>query len=219
MSDTIIKKLFPNKPDAIIVGNGDFPSHHLPLQMLESGEYIVCCDGGANEYIRQGKLPQLIIGDGDSLAPHYRTQYAHLLLRIDDQETNDQTKAVNHLLNEGKKNLIIVSGTGKREDHTLGNISLLMEYLQQGANICMLTDYGIFLPCKGSRTFPAQAGLQVSIFNFSAQHMKSTGLKYNIYPFHNWWQGTLNQTDGDSFTIEADGEYLIFITYEPKESF
>ena len=70
MSDTIIKKLFPNKPDAIIVGNGDFPSHHLPLQMLESGEYIVCCDGGANEYIRQGKLPQLIIGDGDSLAPH-----------------------------------------------------------------------------------------------------------------------------------------------------
>ena len=29
---------------------------------------MVCCDGGADEYIRRGHTPDVIIGDGDSLS-------------------------------------------------------------------------------------------------------------------------------------------------------
>ena len=54
--------------DAVILANGDFPSAPLPLQVLERAHYVVCCDGGANEYIAKGYLPTAIIGDGDSLS-------------------------------------------------------------------------------------------------------------------------------------------------------
>ena len=30
--------------------------------------------------------------------------------------------------------------------------------------------------------------------------------------FTNWWQGTLNECTGTEFTIEAEGEYLVFVT-------
>ena len=115
--------------DALILANGDYPSASFPLRMLEEAPYVVCCDGGANEYIARGYLPDVIIGDGDSLSEANRLQYASLIHHNPDQETNDQTKAVQFLLAQGKRKIAIVGATGKREDHTIGNISLLMEYM------------------------------------------------------------------------------------------
>ncbi len=55
-------------PEAVILANGEYPSHPLPLQMLKNAEFVVCCDGAANEYILRGHTPDVIIGDGDSLS-------------------------------------------------------------------------------------------------------------------------------------------------------
>ena len=199
--------------DAVILANGDYPSAALPLRMLEEAPYVVCCDGGANEYIARGYLPDVIIGDGDSLSDANRLQYASLIHHNPDQETNDQTKAVQFLLAQGKRRIAIVGATGKREDHTIGNISLLMEYMRMGAEVRSYTDYGVFVPCKDTCTFECRKGQQVSIFNFTAKSLKEKGLAYPIYDFTSWWQGTLNTCTDTSFTIEAEGEYLVFLNY------
>jgi thiamine pyrophosphokinase len=157
------------KIDAVILANGDYPSASLPLQILGEAPFVVCCDGGANEYIAQGHLPNIIIGDGDSLSEENRLKYVSLIHHNPDQETNDQTKAVQYLLSEGKKRIAIVGATGRREDHTIGNISLLMEYRRMGADVRSYTDYGIFIPCKDTYTFECRKGQQVSIFNFTAK--------------------------------------------------
>lgn len=197
--------------DAVILANGDYPSADLPLRLLQEGPYVVCCDGGANEYIARGYLPDIIIGDGDSLNEENRIKYASLIHHNPDQETNDQTKAVQYLLAQGKRRIAIVGATGKREDHTIGNISLLIEYMRMGAEVRSYTDYGVFVPCRGTSTFKCRPGQQVSVFNFTATGLKSQGLAYPIYDFTTWWQGTLNRCTGSSFTIEAKGEYLIFL--------
>lgn len=203
----------PYETDAVILANGDYPSSPLPLKLLKEAPYVVCCDGGADAYIANGHLPDAIIGDGDSLSEANRLRYASLLHHNPDQETNDQTKAVQFLLSQGKHRIAIVGATGKREDHTIGNISLLMEYNRMGATVRSYTDYGIFIPCKDTCTFEYKKGQQVSIFNFTAKGLKSKGLAYPIYDFTTWWQGTLNRCTGSSFTIEAEGEYLVFINY------
>ena len=201
------------KVDAIILANGDYPSADVPVQLLKEAPYVVCCDGGANEYIEKGYTPDIIIGDGDSLSEENRRLYADLIHHNPDQETNDQTKAIQFLLSQGKKRIAIVGATGKREDHTIGNISLLMEYMRMGVEVCMYTDYGVFVPCKDTCVFECRPGQQVSIFNFTAKGLKSKGLAYPIYDFTSWWQGTLNRCIDASFTIEAEGEYLVFLNY------
>lgn len=200
--------------DAVILANGDYPTSPLPLQILNEAPYVACCDGGANEYIAKGHLPNIIIGDGDSLSDEYRERYASLIHHNPDQETNDQTKAVQYLHTLGMRRIAIVGATGKREDHTIGNISLLMEYMRMGCEVRSYTDYGVFIPCKDTQTFSCSPGQQISIFNFTAKHLKSTGLAYPIYDFSTWWQGTLNRSTGNTFTIEAEGEYLVFLAYE-----
>ena len=87
--------------EAVVLANGEYPTASLPLHILESAPYVVCCDGGADEYIRQGHIPNLIIGDGDSICEENRRKYGHLLHCISEQETNDQTKAVSYLLSQG----------------------------------------------------------------------------------------------------------------------
>ena len=113
--------------DAVVLANGEYPTNPLPLKILAEAPYVVCCDGAADEYIRRGNVPDVIIGDGDSISEDNRNRYSHLLHRISEQETNDQTKAVRFLLSQGKRHIAITGATGKREDHTLGNISLLID--------------------------------------------------------------------------------------------
>lgn len=202
-----------NKAEAVVLANGEYPVHPLPSEVLAKAPYVVCCDGAADEYIRRGNIPDAIIGDGDSLTKENMLRYGHLLHRISDQDTNDQTKAVNFLLAQGKQRIAIVGATGKREDHTLGNISLLIDYMRVGADVCTYTDYSAIIPCRDACSFPCRPGQQVSIINFTACNLHAERLVYPLSDFTNWWQGTLNECTGIEFTIEAKGEYLVIINY------
>ena len=199
--------------DAVIVAGGEYPTAPLPLEVLQSVPFVVCCDGAADRYIATGGVPDAIVGDGDSISAVNREKYAHLLHIISEQETNDQTKAVRFLMERGKRRIAIVGATGRREDHTIGNISLLIEYARTGCNVCSFTDHGVFIPCNGTTTHKCRKGQQVSIFSITAKDLSAEGLLYPIYDFTNWWQGTLNECTSEVFTINANGEYLLFINY------
>lgn len=62
-------------------------------------------------------------------------------------------------------------------------------------------------------TFSSHPGQQVSIFNFGATGLRSTGLRYPIRDFTNWWEGTLNEAISEEFTILCTGYYLVFMAY------
>lgn len=204
------------KPEAVIIDAGSFPSNPIALRWLEGCRRIVCCDGAANRYIASGRKAWRIIGDGDSINPEISRDYTGIIRRFADQDTNDQTKAVNYLAAKGLRRIAILGATGMREDHTLGNLALLVDYLKQGIDARAYTDYGVFIPVNGNATFHVAKGTQVSIFNFGAYGMGAYGLRYPIRDFDSWWQGTLNETTGDSFFIRAQGFYLIFINYPHK---
>lgn len=199
-------------PEAVVLANGEFPTHPLPLQLLADATFVVCCDGAANEYIARGYTPNVIIGDGDSLSLENKVHFASIVHQIADQETNDQTKAVHFLQEKGFRKIAIIGATGKREDHTLGNISLLIDYLKMGVEVRMVTDYGMFIPVQDTQTFASYPKQQVSIFNFGAKGLQGEGLVYPLSDFTNWWQGTLNEALTGEFTIHATGYYLVFVT-------
>ncbi len=197
------------KFDAVIVANGQFPNHTIPLDILSNASHIVCCDGA----IRYVPFAEIIIGDGDSVPASFRDR----LIQIDEQEDNDLTKATRYCLQREWCKIAYLGCTGKREDHTLGNIGLLMRYFRKfGVNGIMYTDHGFFTPVFGDHVFHSMKGQQVSIFNFGCQHLKSEGLRWNSYAYDEWWQGTLNETLGESFSFSADGYYLVYQTYNVK---
>ena len=196
-----------NSFEAVVVANGDFPVHQVPLGILGRAPHIVACDG-AIIHVPQAEA---VVGDGDSVPAEYRDR----LIRIDEQEDNDLTKATRYCLSQGWHRIAYLGATGKREDHTLGNISLLMRYYRDfGIEGTLFTNHGFFIPARGNQTFDAFRGQQVSIFNFGCEDIRSEGLRWNSYAYEQWWQGTLNEALSDSFTLRADGYYLVYQTYE-----
>ncbi len=196
---------------AVIVANGNFPCHNTPLSFIKNAPFIVCCDGAANDFIAKGYIPDAIVGDCDSISTENATRFAHILHPNKEQDTNDLTKAVLFCVENGKRDLTIVAATGKREDHTLGNISLLVDYTAV-SEVKMITDYGIFTPINSPTTFNSFAGEQISIFAFSNKPMTFSGLKYPATNrvFTSWWQGTLNESLGDNFSVHTKGKVLVF---------
>jgi thiamine pyrophosphokinase len=195
------------KFDAVIVANGAFPTHAVPLDVLQEATHVVACDGA----VRNVPQAEVVVGDGDSVPDQYRSR----LIQVDEQEDNDLTKATRYCLAQGWHRIAYLGATGKREDHTIGNISLLMRYYRtMGVDGVMLTNHGVFTPAQGRQTFESFKGQQVSIFNFGSTKIVSEGLRWQSYGYEEWWQGTLNEAVGNSFTLEADGYYLVFRTYD-----
>lgn len=197
--------------DAVVLANGDFPVHAVPLSLLENATHIVACDGAvAHLTAHDGHADIIAIGDGDSVPDNLRDR----LIQIDEQEDNDLTKATRYCLKQGWRRIAYLGATGKREDHTLGNISLIARYfLEMGVEPLLVTDYGWFVVAQGDTEFESFQGQQVSIFNVNCEHLVSEGLKWQSYPYRQLWQGTLNEALNTVFRLHADGCYLVYRTF------
>ena len=198
------------KFDVVIVANGLFPTHETPLEVLHNAPLVVACDGA----VRHVPNADVVIGDGDSVPVAFHDR----LVQIDEQVDNDLTKATRYCLKRGCRHIAYVGCTGMREDHTLGNISLLMRYYREfQVEGVMFTDNGFFTPVKGNHVFHSFPSQQVSVFNAGCTALTSEGLRWQCYPMQELWQGTLNEALGDTFTIEANGYYMVYQTYLPKQ--
>lgn len=198
-------------PETAILSNGKFPDHPIPLGYLLNAKRIICCDGAADSLIDFGLEPFAIVGDCDSLNKKIANKYHDRLFRDNDQEINDLTKSVNWCSGRGYNNIVILGATGKREDHTLGNISLLVEYTSF-ITVKMVTDSGIFFPLQRSCKIESEKGQQVSVFSIDPfAEITSSGLKYKLdkKKLTSWWTATLNEAEGDSFNLQFEGRPLI----------
>ena len=200
----------------VIVADGSFPWHEIPLSFLKNAARIICCDGSAEKLVHEGIIPDAIVGDMDSLPDEILQLYHERVHRDPEQESNDLTKSVRWCTINGYDDLVIVGATGKREDHTLGNISLLAEYARY-AKVKMITDTGFFIPMIKPGAVESFPGQQVSIFSIDTNtELTSTGLRYPLQKrkLNNWWEATLNESMGDSFTLEfGNGRIIVYLKF------
>lgn len=204
-----------------ILADGNYPTAEYPLSLLKEADYLICCDASVLKL--KGIAPHYIVGDMDTLPAKYKELYKDIIVQSSCQETNDQTKAFSFALGlvpPGEEaDIHILGNTGGREDHTLGNISLLMEYtsrtgmpiepfgnmMHNGISVDIVTDHGVFTPHYNSFEKESRKGQQISIISFdNTLRIKSEGL---VYPTDNaifqfWWRGTLNESAGNSFRLE-----------------
>ena len=217
MGDSGANKMNNHYSRTVIVADGSFPVHETPLSYLKNAARIICCDGSTANLVKAGFNPDAIVGDMDSLSEDLAFKFADRIYTDEEQETNDLTKAVGWCSERGYNDLVIVGATGKREDHTIGNISLLAEYIAS-VNIIMITDTGYFIPLLKSSGIVSFKGQQVSIFSInSGTEITSSGLKYPLKKskITNWWEATLNESLEVEFRLEFEkGRVIVYLKFK-----
>ncbi len=161
-------------------------------------------------------------------------EYAKQLIKVEEQDDNDQTKAMCHILEHYPEVdcIHILAATGKREDHTIGNLGLLMEYARRwpvatghdGESVMpgqtgypevdMVSDYSTAFTVTDTCDLILGKGRRISIFSpDNSLNIKSQGL---VWPtdevvFDNWWPATLNRTSEDLVHLEFSHKSLVLI--------
>jgi len=202
----------------IILADGAFPEHEIPLGYLRNAEKIICCDGSVDNLLLAGLIPDAIVGDLDSVSGKVKEEYSDRLFPDRDQETNDLTKAVRWCVGNNYKDLVILGATGKREDHTVGNISLLVEYARE-VEVMMVTDTGFLRPFLKSCEIRSFRGQQISVFSINPEtEITASGLRYPLIrkKLRNWWEATLNEATGEKIALEfVGGALILFLQFDP----
>ena len=204
--------------DVVIICDGTFPRQEYHKYLIRNADFIICCDGALTKFLKNSKnifgeerLPDLVIGDMDTLSSAMQKKYSDIIVRESEQEHNDQTKAVRWALNniDDICAIHIVGSTGGRADHTIGNLSLLMEYTRmfnlEGICIEAVSDEGTIFPITDTIEFDCGQGREISIFSpDNTLRIKSEGLMYKTddVVFDNWWKATLNKAAQDNVRLE-----------------
>ena len=189
----------------IILCDGAYPTEPYPLYLLESAEAVVCCDGALEIFARHfpGRMPLAVVGDMDSLPEDLQKQFSEVLFHETEQDYNDLTKAMRWVLREHPEaeEIVILGATGLREDHTIGNLGLLMEYTRMfdlgDRKVSMVSDYGTAFAITDTCDLHLGEGRRFSIFSAdNSLRITSKGLQWPLdgVVFDAWWKATLNRT-------------------------
>ena len=196
----------------VILAAGDFPRKNgAAWNLLAAAKRVVACDSAADAYRRRfRKWPTVVIGDLDSIPPHFLlSPFSFLLVRDANQDTNDLEKAMAYCMKQGWHDPVIVGATGKREDHTIGNVFRALAY---GCEI--VTDTGRFAPVRGKTTFKVAKGAAVSIFAPDPKtRMVSKGLEWPLdeVRFRNLYCATLNRATGTRIVLTSTHPVTVYI--------
>ena len=204
-----------SKKTIIILCDGEFPSKGPGLKALKDAQKqkskytLIACDGAILSLLKNGMDADWIVGDMDTLPKKFQAKFKDKIHKEEEQDFNDLAKAFRFALNliaedkETEHSIIILGATGKREDHSLGNISYLPVFAQtlkerfpkREITISTVTDYGVFVPILNTTRLKGEPGDRISIFAFDQTlKIKSTGLEYKTddVTFDFWWKATLN---------------------------
>ena len=199
----------------VILAAGDFPRKGgAAWKLLAAATRVVACDSAADAYRRAfRKWPTVIIGDLDSVRSLKAFRRSGTdrptVVKVDDQNTNDMEKAMAYCAKQGWRKPVIVGATGKREDHTLGNVFRALDY---GCEI--VTDTGRFIPVRGKATFIFAKGAAVSIFAPDAKtRMTSKGLEWPLddVRFRNLYCATLNRATATRIVLTSTHPVTVYI--------
>jgi len=199
----------------LVICNGEPPSKKLVQQLARNSDLIVAADGGANVARTLGIRPDFIIGDLDSITPATKRFFSSsTLIRVTRQDNTDLEKALDFVLKQKIKHATIIAATGKRLDHTLGNLSTIWNYTNSIA-ITFISDGWLAVPVGRKKKIQADIGTTVSLLPFGV--CSGITLKGLHYPLNNATMnvgevGISNVVSGSPFSVEVNkGNMLLLI--------
>lgn len=198
----------------LIVGNGEAPPPTLLQLRYAHASLRIAADGGYHHMAEWGYLPEVVIGDLDSLRPPLDNRIT--VIQVADQETNDLEKAISYAIAQNKRKLVVLGATGLRLDHTLKNLSVLQQFHSRVDHIHFEDALHRIHVLPQQARFTLPVGTSVSLFPLSGrvEGICTNGLKYglnNEVLENGWRDGSSNEVVSELVQIQYTSGCLLLI--------
>ncbi len=127
------------KQRCVIVGGSEIRNYQALWDYLNPDDFNIFCDSGLFHQEALGIEPHLIVGDFDSHPdPHLNVETITLPCEKDDTDTMFAAKEA---VKRGFDDFLLLGVSGRRLDHTLGNMSILLMLHRQGKRALLVDNY------------------------------------------------------------------------------
>lgn len=113
----------------LIITGGDIIEKERLLSFVYDDTYVICADKGAETAVKYGIIPDILLGDFDSIDPDiFRNIDVDVMEYPEDKDFTDTELAISHAMEKGFEEIIVANATGDRIDHVFSTFMLLYKY-------------------------------------------------------------------------------------------
>lgn len=128
----------------VLVAGGELENKELFKKYIEKADFSVAVDSGAKVFFENKILPNLLVGDLDSIDKESLKYFKENNIKIDkypcEKDLTDLEIGLNSLINNGCDKLYALGTIGSRIDHSVANIMILKKMYDLGYNCYMIND-------------------------------------------------------------------------------
>ncbi|MBN1896095.1 MAG: thiamine diphosphokinase [Candidatus Aenigmarchaeota archaeon] len=196
----------------LIVANGCIKNTEWYKPMIEGCGKVIAADGGADNCIKLGIIPDYIIGDMDSITAEAKKKFsASKIIEDKDQDKTDLQLAIRLAESLRPENITVIGATGERLDHTIGNVLSLAD---SESDIMIIDENNEVYSVNDSIEIHGRKGDIVSVIAVSeVSGLAYEGLRWELKnkDVHSGWMGVCNEMNGDSAKISVTSGKIIVI--------
>lgn len=167
----------------IILANGKPPKKSIITFFLKRGHNkLICADGGANLALKMKLVPEVIIGDLDSISSEALKEFKSVskIIRLKRQNDTDVEKCLKYAIRNKFEEALLVGATGNRLDHTFCNLGIVLKFYPQ-IKISLIAENSFLKAYTGKVELKTYPGETISLYGISNKtKITSKGLKYEL---------------------------------------
>ena len=206
---------YNNNYDAIVFLNGDLPSKQITDRFVS--KKILAADGASSHLFRNNIVPDIIIGDLDSINIDLIASDfdRNKIIQDTNQENTDFEKILIYCIGHDINRILVLGIHGGEIDHTLNNLSIIKKFNKRLDLWIFDSDKYGFLADESFK-ISAKTNEMISLIPFPAARITTGNLKWNL---NNEIlelgirDGARNRATNDEVTVDIhDGSLFCFVS-------
>jgi thiamine pyrophosphokinase len=167
----------------IIIANGKSPKKSIITLFQKKGySQLICADGGANSTLKMKLVPDIVIGDLDSIYPETLKEFKSVskIIKLKRQNDTDVEKCLKYAIKNNFDEALLVGVAGNRLDHTFCNLGIVIKFFPS-IKISLIAENSFLKAYTGNIELGTHPGETISIYAISPKtKITSRGLKYEL---------------------------------------
>ncbi|TDO87820.1 thiamine diphosphokinase [Halanaerobium saccharolyticum] len=212
-----------SKQKALLILNGEPDLDRNDLKQLikeQEIDKIIAVDGGANKVRNVNLLPDLIIGDLDSITKNnkefYNKKRIEMIKYPVEKDQTDSEIAVDYCLKNGLKELYLTAALGGRIDQQLANLNLLEYIYQLNMKARIISKKNEIALIDSKKQFINKEGFRLSLIpqTKAVRGLSIKGCKYNLESKNierSKSRGISNLIESDQAEVSLENGLLIYV--------
>jgi thiamine pyrophosphokinase len=167
---------------AVIFANGAMKNQDFYQELVLPGDFIICADGGYAHVSELGLVPDVVLGDFDSMERDH-VVCREVLTYPPEKDATDTEIAVDYALEEGFDEILLLGCLGTRMDHSLANLFLLKKIAVSGAQGRILDEHNCVYYCRKQIEVSGKSGDTLSVIPIEGdvEGAVTEGLYYELH--------------------------------------